>query len=209
MVAALRPLSIRRKRISGTTIESGRPRLGYVLQSGARLPGLLGCLVSLQAASSRFSCAGAPRARGGLTRGSTPGPHFIGDKRRLEVKVDVDGRGTGRKRPTKEAWEEPHHPPPPPPPELRPPPYVDDDDDEYPPEDARARRRVRRAAAAAAAARARSARAAGPVAAVEQFVAPRPLERRRVHAVDPPQSINDLVVAALRRRVAQGVVDVP
>ena len=40
----------------------------------------------------------------------------------------------GQKRPTKEAWEEPHPPPPPPPPELRPPPYVDDDD-EYPPED--------------------------------------------------------------------------
>merc|ERR1719152_449272 len=67
------------------------------------------------------------------------------------------------------------------------------------------RRRVRRPRRRRRRRRARVAReAAGPVAAVEQFVAPRPLERRRVHAVDAPQSINDLVVAALRRRVAQG-----
>ena len=67
----------------------------------------------------------------------------------------------------------------------------------------RARRRVRRPRRRRR--RARVAReAAGPVAAVEQFIAPCPVERKRVHALDAPQSINNFVVAALRRRVAHG-----
>ena len=44
---------------------------------------------------------------------------------------------------------------------------------------------------------AHAAREAAARVAVEQLVAPRPLERRRVHAVDPPQSIHDLVVPSL------------
>ena len=67
------------------------------------------------------------------------------------------------------------------------------------------RRRARRPRGSHGGRRTRVAReAAGPVAAVEQFIAPCPVERKRVHALDAPQSINNFVVAALRRRVAQG-----